>query len=191
MTKSIVALLAASVLAGCVSLGAKPPRQLLTLSAVSTVPAGTTHTAVAGQAITVLIPTAAVAVLAPRIPVYQAGGAVAYVKDAAWVDTPVRLFQRLLSETVAARTGRVVLDQRQFTADPGLRLQGTLQMFGVDETLGEAIVIYDAIVARPAGLESRRFEARVKLAAIDATTVGPALNAASNKVAADVADWLK
>ena len=41
------------------------------------------------------------------------------------------------------------------------------------------------------GLDSRRFEARVAVGAIDATTVGPALNEAANKVAADVADWVK
>jgi cholesterol transport system auxiliary component len=44
---------------------------------------------------------------------------------------------------------------------------------------------------REKGLDSRRFEARVPVGVIDALSVGPALNEAANKVAADVADWIK
>jgi cholesterol transport system auxiliary component len=178
-------------LAGCVSFGAKPPKQLLTLNASSTVPAGVTRTAASGQTITILSPSASTAISAPRVPVYRGGTAIAYVKDAAWVDSPARLFQRLLSETVAAKTGRIVLDLRQYTTDPGLRVQGSLLMFGIDEDKGQAVVTYEAVIARGDGLDSRRFEARVPVAPIDATTVGPALNEAANKVAADVAEWVK
>lgn len=190
MTKSLVALLLLP-LAGCVSFGGKPPKQLLTLNATEKVAVGVTRTAGAGQTITILAPSAPAAILAPRVPVFRSGVAIAYVKDAAWVDSPVRLFQRLLSETVAARTGKVVLDLRQYTVDPGLRIQGNLQMFGIDEAKSEAVVIYDAVVVRDKGLESRRFEARVPVGVIDADSVGPALNEAANKVAADLADWVK
>jgi cholesterol transport system auxiliary component len=178
-------------LAGCVSFGGKPPKQLLTLSAASTVTVGVTRTAASGQAVTILSPSAPAAIVAPRVPVYRGGVAIAYVKDAAWVDSPVRLFQRLLSETVAAKTGKIVLDLRQYTTDPGLRVQGTLLMFGIDEGKSEAVVTYDAVIANDKGLNSRRFEARVPVGVIDATTVGPALNEAANRVAADVADWIK
>ena len=41
----------------------------------------------------------------------QDDASVAYVKDAQWVEAPQRLFQRLLSETVAAKTPLVVLDE--------------------------------------------------------------------------------
>ena len=178
-------------LAGCVSFGGKPPKQLLTLNAASTVAAGVTRTAASGQTVTILSPSAPAAIQAPRVPVYRGGIAIAYVKDAAWVESPVRLFQRLLSETVAAKTGKIVLDLRQYTTDPGLRVQGNLMMFGIDEGRGEAVVTYDAVIVREKGLDSRRFEARVKIGEIDAMTVGPALNEAANKVAADVADWVK
>jgi len=189
MTKGYVALLFLP-LAGCVSFGAKPPKALLTLNAASTVAAGTTRSVGPGQAVTVLFPSAPVAIARTQIPVYQGGIAVAYVKDAAWVDSPVRLFQRLASETIAARAGRVVLDLRQFTADPGLRVQGNLQMFGIDADRGEAVVTYDAVIASATGIQTRRFESRVPVAAVDRTSVGPALNQAANTVAAELADWL-
>ena len=178
-------------LAGCVSFGGKPPKQLMTLSATDTVAVGVTRTAASGQTVTILSPSAPAAIVAPRVPVYRGGIAIAYVKDAAWVDSPARLFQRLLSETVAAKTGKIVLDLRQYTTDPGLRVQGNLLMFGIDEDKSEAVVTYEAVIVREKALDSRRFEARVRVGVIDATSVGPALNEAANKVAADVADWIK
>lgn len=190
MKTSFVALLLLP-LAGCVSFGGKPPKQLLTLSATSTVAAGVTRTAAAGQTVTILTPSAPAAIVAPRVPVYRGGVAIAYVKDAMWVESPVRLFQRLLSETVAAKTGKIVLDLRQYTADPGLRVQGNLLMFGIDESKSEAVVTYDAVIMREKALDSRRFESRVRVDVIDAMTAGPALNEAANRVAADVADWIK
>src|SRR3546814_5391887 len=44
-----------------------------------------------------------------------------YVADTQWVDRPGRLFQRLLSETIAANTGRVVLNPDQFSGEPSTR----------------------------------------------------------------------
>ena len=178
-------------LAGCISFGGKPPKQLMTLTATSTIAAGVTRTAGAAQTVTILLPSAPAAILASRVPVYRGGTAIAYVKDAAWVESPVRLFQRLLSETVGAKTGKIVLDLRQYTTDPGLRVQGNLMMFGIDEDKSQAVVIYDAVIMREQGLDSRRFEARVPVGVIDAVSVGPALNEAANKVAADVAEWIK
>jgi cholesterol transport system auxiliary component len=84
-----------------------------------------------------------------------------------------------------------VLDPRQFTFDPGQRLTGTLQEFGFEETGSEAVVIYDAAIARGANaVETRRFEARVPVAAIDAANAPAALNRAANDVAAQVAAWV-
>ncbi len=177
-------------LAGCVSFGAKPPKQLMTLDATDKVALGVTRSASAGQTVTILSPTVPAAIAATRVPVYRGGMAIAYVKDALWIDTPARLFQRLLSETVAAKTGKIVLDVRQYTADPGVRVQGNLMMFGIDEASSAAVVTYEAVISRGTGLESRRFEARVPVSIIDATTVGPALNEAANKVAVDVATWI-
>jgi cholesterol transport system auxiliary component len=84
-----------------------------------------------------------------------------------------------------------VLSGRQFSFDPGVRVTGQLSAFGVDEASRAAVVVFDAAVARGATIQTRRFEARVPVSAIEAESVGAALNQAANQVAADVADWLK
>ena len=117
--------------------------------------------------------------------------AVSYLKDAQWVEMPATLFARLLSETIAATTGRVVLDPKQFTFDPGRRLTGTLQRFGYNAAGAEVVAIYDAVLARQGGgVTTRRFEARVPVAAPDAANVAPALNQAANQIAGEVAAWI-
>ena len=127
-----------------------------------------------------------------RVPVQASPTSVAYIKDALWVEPPSRLFARLLSDTIAARTGRVVLSQAQSFADPGARLSGELRSFGVDAATNSALVVYDAALIRSdaATVEKRRFEARVPLSVIDAISVGPALNQGANQVAGEVADWV-
>ncbi len=53
------------------------------------------------------------------------------------------------------------------------------------------VVVFDA-VRNGAGASaiSRRFEARVPVAAPETEFVGPALNQAANQVAGEIADWL-
>lgn len=190
-TKTFLALGAALALSACLSFGSKPPPYLLTLTAAQTVPAATSRTAAASEAVTVVPPTVPQALDTNRVPVTTGDTAIAYVKDAQWVETPNTLFGRLLSETIAARTGRVVLDPRQFTFDPGVRLTGQLQAFGVDSDTMEAVATYDAALARGEGqVETRRFEARVPVAAVGVGTVAPALNEAANRIASDVAAWI-
>ena len=108
------------------------------------------------------------------------------------MEPPARQFARLLSDTVTARTGRVVMSGAQSLADPGARLAGELRMFGVDASAREAVVTYDAALVRDEGgaLEKRRFEARVPVSAIETGPVGVALNQAANQVAGEVADWV-
>ena len=119
MKTKLAALGLAFALSGCLSFGSEPPPYLLTLDSAATVPAATSRTAAAGETITVVTPTLPQALATNRVPVVSSGTAIAYVKDAQWVDTPNALFGRLLSETIAARTDRVVLDPQQFTFDPG------------------------------------------------------------------------
>lgn len=190
--KTVPVILAAVSLAGCVSFGAKPPKSLLTLNPAATVTAGADRRAGPGETLTILFPSVPAPISNMRVPVYDGATAIAYVKDAQWVDTPSRMFQRLLSETVAASTGRVVLDLRQYTADPGTRVSGVLQKFGIDAGTNEAVVVYDALLQRPGGggVETRRFEARAPVGAINATNAGAALNRAANSVAAEAAAWV-
>jgi cholesterol transport system auxiliary component len=191
MFRPIVTIALALGLTACVSFGAKPPKSLITLTPAVTVPIATTRSAAPGQTVTILYPTAPAAILTTRVPVYAGTGPLSYVVDIAWNDTPVRLFQRLLSETVAAKTGKVVLDLRQYTTDPGQRISGQLIQFGIDGTRNEAVVTYDAIITRDGGgIDTRRFESRVAVSAIDAASVGLPLNQAANAVAADVAAWI-
>lgn len=188
-SKIALAATAALALGGC-GLGGKTPDVLLNLTSNTALPAQTSNTSSAENAVTVVRPTVPQALDTTRVPV-MTGQQVAYVDEAYWVDTPDQLFRRLLSETIAARTGRVVLDPLQFSFNPGNRLTGQLQNFGVDATTGQAVVTYDAALARGAeSVSTRRFEARVPVAAIDRANVAPALNAAANQVAVQVADWL-
>jgi cholesterol transport system auxiliary component len=108
-----------------------------------------------------------------------------------WVDTPDHLFQRLVAETIRRTTNRVVLDTALTTLDPGLVLSGQLQRFGYDAQTGQVIVEYDGALSTMGGsrVDTRRFVATVP-ADGTAASVGPALNRASNQVAADVAKWV-
>jgi len=193
MTRTVLlaALAGAAVLSAC-SFGAKPPPTLMRLSPDAAAPAGS-RTAPTAQAITVVAPAVPQELMTLRVPVRESGTQVTYLPKAQWVEMPNTMFARLLSDTIAAKTGRVVLDPRQFTFDPGQRLTGTLQEFGFEETGSQAVVIYDAAIARGANanaVETRRFEARVPVAAIDAANAPAALNRAANDVAAQVAAWV-
>lgn len=188
--RSFLALAAALALSGCLSFGPKVPPVLMRLTSDAQLTASS-RTAPAAQAITVVPPTAPAELNTPRVPVRTGATQVAYVKDAQWVEVPTILFARLLSETIAAKSGRVVLDPKQFTFDPGQRLTGTLQAFGLDADRMEAVLVYDAAVSRGKdAVETRRFEARVPVAALDAASAPAALNQAANQVAAEVAAWV-
>ena len=184
---------AAATLSGCIGLGGKTPPFLLTLDADTAPTAGAARTAAEAATLTILIPTAPQKLRTPRIPVQQDDSSVTYVKDAQWVEAPNRLFQRLVSETVAARTSRVVLDEGQYLTAPGEQLAGQLMDFGVDARTNEAVVIYQAMLVSAGGksVTQRRFEVREPIGGkVEAKPVGEALTRAANKVAVDVAGWL-
>jgi cholesterol transport system auxiliary component len=187
----LLALGTSLALSGCISFGSKPPPFLLRLTPAQEGAAGTVRTAAAGQAITVNIPIVSQELMTPRVPVHSGANQLAYLKDAQWVEMPASLFSRLVSETISVRTGRVVLDPRQFSLNPGLRLTGTLQSFGLDADRMEAVVVYDAVLARSAdSVQTRRFAARVSVAALDGASAATALNQAANQVATEVASWV-
>jgi len=186
---SLVALGALS-LASCFG-GKKVPPTLLSLTSSAPTPASITRAAAPGDAITIDVPVVPKELATTRVPAQIGPTAIAYIKDVQWVESPDRLFQDLVQETVIRTTGRVVLDPRQASLDPGLHLTGTLSRFGYDAQEGMVIVRYDGALAAVGGtrVETRRFEAR-EPADGTARTVGPALNAAANRVAAEVAQWV-
>jgi cholesterol transport system auxiliary component len=182
-------LAAAFALAGCFGGGA--PDHLLTLTSAQSRPAATPRSAGAGEAITVVVPTVPQALRTNRVPVYVNDTTIQYLKDAVWVENPGGLFGRLVGETIAARTGRVVLDPSQYSHDPGTRLTGTLVRFGLDPNTMQVVIVYDAAMARGAtGVTTNRFEAHVPVAAATPEAVAPALNQAANQLAEQVAAWV-
>lgn len=185
--------LAALPLAGCLSFGGKPPKQLLTLAATSQPQPGVDQTATAASAIVVQVPAVPQMIANTRVPVQESDTTVAYLKDAQWAEPPARMFARLLADTLTARARMVVLSPAQSFSAPSADLGGELRSFGLDAAQRQAVVIYDASLTRAgrAEVEKRRFEARVPIAAIDALSAGSTLSQAANDVAVQVADWIR
>ena len=189
-SRLMLVILSAVSLTACFG-GKKVPPTLLTLTSSAPAPASISRSAAPGEAITIDVPVVPKELASTRVPALVGPTAVAFIKDIQWVDAPDRLFQDLLQETMVRTTSRVVLDPRQSSLDPGLKLTGTLTRFGYDTAEGMVIVRYDGALSRDGGtrVETRRFEAR-EPADGTAATVGPALNAAANRVAVDVAGWV-
>ncbi|WP_370189700.1 ABC-type transport auxiliary lipoprotein family protein [Qipengyuania sp.] len=187
----LAALAPALLLGGCLSLGGEVPDSLLTLTPATTAPAGTGASGAQNSALVLTEFEVPKALDVTRVPVQVTDTEIAYLKDAVWVERPARLFRRLLAETIRTRSNRVVIDGD----DPGVsaneRLQGTLRAFGYDARTREAVVTFDAVRnGSGSAVVTRRFEARVPVAAPETAFVGPALNQAANDVAAQVAGWI-
>jgi cholesterol transport system auxiliary component len=188
---ALAAALSACSLGGLLGGGGKPPVSLLTLTPEAAEPAQIARSAVAGQAVTINVPTVPKELSAVRIPVQISPTDVQYVANLQLVDTPDRLFQGLVAETVRRTTSRVVLDPGQSNLDPGVTVTGQLQRFGYDASTGQVVVTYDGSLSTAGGsrVETRRFTATAP-ADGTAATVGPALNQAANQVATQVAAWI-
>jgi cholesterol transport system auxiliary component len=171
--------------------GGKAPATLQTLTTEAADPGPMQRTVNAGQAVTVTTPTTPKELRTVRVPVALGPTDIQYVTGLQWVDTPDKLFQGLLEETIRRTTGRVVLDSHQATLDPGLVITGQLQKFGYDQAMGQVVVVYDASLSTEGGsrVEARRFVASEPA---DGTgpSVGAGLNRAANAVAIDVAKWV-
>jgi cholesterol transport system auxiliary component len=183
--------LGACSLSGMLGGGGKPPATLQTLTPQAPDPGAVARTAVAGKTVTIGVPVVSKELRTVRVPVQVSPTDVQYVTDLQWIDTPDRLFQGLLMETVRRTTDRVVLDSDQAGLDPGLLVHGELQRFGYDASAGQVVVVYNASLSTAGGsqVEARRF---VASAPADGTgaSVGPALNQAANQVALEVAKWI-
>lgn len=190
--KLLPMLMLASALSGCISFAAKPPASLLTITATSVVEPGKVSNSGSASTITILVPSVPAALATQRVPVQTSATSIAYVKDALWSEQPARLFARMMADTIAAKTGRVVLTPAQSLFDPGARLTGELRNFGIVEASGEAVVTFDAALVRDGSktYEKRRFEAREPVGTITPQSVGEAIDRAANRVAGDVADWV-
>ena len=185
---------AAVALGGC-SLGGllgggNVPPTLLRLTPEAQ-PVAIQRTAGAGEAVTIAVPTIPKELRTVRIPAQVSPYDLQYIEDVSWVDTPDRLFQGLVAETLRRRTSRVVLDPRTTTLDPGLVVNGQLHRFGFDAQTAMVVVEFDAALSRAGGtaVETRRFTATAPATGVR-ESVGPALNRAANQVALDLANWI-
>ena len=189
-----ISVFAAASLAGCAGLlggGAKVPPTLQTLTPEAADPGTVARNASAGQAVTIATPIVPSQLRSLRVPVQVSPTDVQYVTNLQWVDTPDKLFQGLVEETVRRTTNRVVVNPGQTGLDPGIVVQGELERFGYDARSGQVVVAYNASMSSPDGaqVQTKRF---VASEAADGTgpSVGPALNRAANEVAQQVAQWI-
>lgn len=164
---------------------------MLVLTSTSSVTSGTIRSAAANEALVVLMPQTPRKLDTNRLPVQIDDSSIAYLKDAVWADKPARLMQLLLMETIASKSGRLVLNEVDTGGKGQQFLSGSLLEFGVDAASTEAVVVYDAVkLVRGQVVEKRRFEAKKSITAMEAATVGAALNDAANDVAGQIADWI-
>lgn len=188
---ALAASLGGCSLGGLLGGGGKPPVTLVALTPEAPEPGNISRTAAAGQAVTVETPGVQRELANVRVPVQVTPTDVQYVSNLTLVDTPAKLFQGLLAETIRRTTNRVVLGAGQTTLDPGLTVSGELQKFGYDASTGQVVVTYDGSLSTAGGnrVETRRFTATAP-ADGTAASVGPALNRAANQVAQEVARWI-
>jgi cholesterol transport system auxiliary component len=189
----ILAVAAALSLSGCISLGAKPPEELLRLTPSESAAVGTTSSGQLSEAIVVLDPEADRGLDVLRVPVTVDASSVAYLKDALWIEKPTRQFRSLLAETLRSRTGKLVVEGGDFEVTGRTLIGGRLLQMGYDAQASAVVVRFDAIRTDRGGtpIQSKRFEAVVNGVEAKAKPVGAALNQAANDVARQVADWVK
>ncbi|WP_337658657.1 ABC-type transport auxiliary lipoprotein family protein [Sphingorhabdus sp. Alg231-15] len=191
-TRSLGLLAGLGLLSACVSFGgAEPPPFLLSLTPETQVDAGAVRAGPRAGALVVQLPSTPQKLNNLRVPVQTSTTAIAYLKEATWVDKPARLFQGLLTETIAAKNNRLVLTSVQAQGKADTYLSGELVNFGLDGPSLTVTVTYDAVKIRDGKpVEKRRFEASENVFAAEAGPVGEALNSAANKVVLEVADWV-
>ncbi|HZU64603.1 MAG TPA: ABC-type transport auxiliary lipoprotein family protein [Novosphingobium sp.] len=179
-------------LSGCVSLGGgKAPERLFTLRSDAVAASGQTVSASSAEAVLVVEPDTDRSLALQRVPVQVDANAIAYLKDANWVERPARLFRTLLAEHIRAGGKRLVLEEDGALPAGAMRLGGRLTAMGYDARSHSVVVRYDALRDEGGGkLSARRFEAVEADVPAQAHAVGPALNRAANKVASDVAAWI-
>jgi len=186
------------LLAGCgplVQIGGndKAPAALMTLRATAApVPAPAVFDR--ARAVLVLTPATTGALQTLRVPVIVTDTNLAYLTGATWAEQPNRQLQHVLADTLEAN-GIVTLDPKQAPLTPGRTLAGTLIECSLDVRDPAHPVVrvrYDAALATGAGAQAvRRFDASEPVASQSPVDVAVALNAAANRLAGDVANWVK
>ena len=190
-TGALAALCAATLLSGCLSLGPDAPDMLFTLTPERVAAPGTGASGEMSSALAVLPPSTTQKLNVTRVPVQTSDATLAYLEEAYWVDKPTALFQRLLAETIRAGGNRLVVDGGDAEYAARTQLSGQLVDMGYDAVTGSAVVTFDAMLSQSDGtIRTQRFSASESGVVAEAEFVGPALNRAANRVAAEIADWV-
>src|SRR6476469_2994168 len=168
LLRTLAPAIAAAALAGCsvgslLGGGSKVPPTLQTLTPEAADPGTIVRNSAARQAVTVMTPAVSNQLKTLRVPVQLSPTDVQYVTNLQWIDTPDRLFQSLVEETLRRTTNRVVLDPSQTGLDPGVVLQGELERFGYDASTRQVVVAYNGSLSSADGtqVQTRRFVASV------------------------------
>lgn len=193
MMKTLPVMFALSLaLGGCLSLGGKVPPTLFSLTPSASVPAGTVTSGDPKSAIMVMEPETDQRLAVNRVPVQIDDTNVAYVKNAAWIERPSRLFRALLAETLRTKTNALVLEDDQAAANIGTRINGRLIDMGYDARTQSVVVRFEALRSTTGNVvvSTKRFESVVPVSEAKPEVIGPALNRAANDVAGQVASWV-
>ena len=182
---------AALALSGCLSFGAKPPPSLIRLAPVAQPAADSGQVVGPGRSVTVMFPHGPTEFSLPRVAVKSAGGTLTYIKGAQFADQPYKLLRDLFASVIEARTGRPVLDGRNYHLAPGIRIDTQLDDFSIDADRRQADLAVAVIRQSADGtVTTRRFEGHAPVSAITPAGVAPALAQAANQVATGIADWI-
>ncbi len=173
----------------------KAPTALMTLRATAAPLASPAAAYDRSRAVLVQIPAATGALQTLRVPVITSDTQLAYLTGATWAEQPNRQLQRVLSDTLEAN-GVATLDPRAAPLPPTRSLDGTLVECSLDVRDAAHAVVrvrYDAALATnskgPVAL--RRFDASEPVVSQSPADVAVALNTAANRLAGDVAGWVK
>jgi cholesterol transport system auxiliary component len=172
---------------------APAPAALLVLRSDAPPPAWAGPTALA-DTLAIAVPDVPAELQTLRLPVQLDGASVQYLAGASWSEQPNRQFQRLLNDRLAA-AGIAVLDSRGGNVAAARVLTGHLREFGLDVRGNPMVrVRYDAQLAGPrsAGTVAlRSFVSEEPVPSQQPAAVAGALSRASNRLAAEVAAWVK
>ncbi len=173
---------------------APAPDVLLVLRSTAPPPAWAGPAAL-GETLAVAVPVAPAELQTLRLPVQVGDAQVQYLAGASWSEQPARQLQRVLADTLAG-AGVAVLGTEAGSIIPARQLTGSLREFGLDVRGAGAVVRVrlDAQLAGPRGsgtVAMRSFTAEETPASQQPAAVAAALNRAANRVAADVAAWVK
>ena len=189
--KVLAAIASLGVLSGCISLGSEPPEQLLTLTPLTTIPAGAAAEGEIASALAIQVPNVTQRLNVTRVPVTTSDSSLAYLEEAFWVEKPAQLFRNVLAETIRAKGNRLVVGSGELEYVARTQLAGQLVDMGYDATTGSVVVRYDAVLKGDEGIiRTKRFEESIPGVLPEAVAVGAALNQAANTVADQVAEWV-